>query len=85
MNHGLEYVDVLKIDVEGFEFEVLQGASDALKAKKVGVIQYERHVDDMRDDNSALIEEFLENNGYLKFKEIKHPFGDFFEVLYQNS
>lgn len=85
MNHGLEFVDVLKIDVEGFEFEVLQGASDALKAKRIGVVQFESHADDMRADNSALIEEFLENNGYLKFKEIKHPFGEFFEVLYKSS
>jgi hypothetical protein len=80
-DNGLDFVDVLKIDVEGFEFEVLQGASNALKAKKIGVIQFERHTDDMRADNFSSIEEFLENNGYLKIKEIKHPFGAFFEVL----
>ena len=84
-DHGLEFVDVLKIDVEGFEFEVLQGASASLIAKKIGVIQFERHVDDMRTDNSASIEEFLENNGYVKVYEIKHPFGEFFEVLYKRS
>jgi hypothetical protein len=81
--NGIDFVDVLKIDVEGLEFEVLQGASNALKAKKIGVVQFERHTDDMRVDNFADIDQFLRINGYLKIKEIKHPFGDFFEILYR--
>jgi FkbM family methyltransferase len=74
---GIDFVDVVKIDVEGFEYEVLQGASNALKAKKIGVIQFERHTNDMRNDNFEVIDQFLRNNWYLKVSEIKHPFGNF--------
>jgi FkbM family methyltransferase len=81
----IEFIDILKIDVEGFEFEVLQGAKDTVKEKKINVIQFERHADDMRDDEFPAIDKFLTNHGYLKIKEIKHPFGDFFEMLYQSS
>ena len=81
----IEFIDILKIDVEGFEFEVLQGAKNTIKEKKINVIQFERHADDMREDQFPAIDKFLTNHGYLKIKEIKHPFGDFFEMLYQSS
>lgn len=81
----IEFIDILKIDVEGFEFEVLKGAKNTVEEKKINVIQFERHADDMREDAFPAIDNFLTNHGYLKIKEIKHPFGDFFEMLYQRS
>jgi FkbM family methyltransferase len=79
----ISYVDILKIDVEGFELEVLNGARNALVKGEIGIIQLERHSDDMRVDRHPLIHELLLKNGYRQIKEIKHPFGDFHEILYQ--
>jgi FkbM family methyltransferase len=79
------YVDVLKIDVEGFELEVLRGARNALANGKIGIIQFERHSDDMREDNYPAIRELLLENGYRLIQEIDHPFGDFRELLYQKN
>jgi FkbM family methyltransferase len=81
----IDQIDILKVDVEGFEYEVLCGANIALQEKIIKVIQFERHLDDMRDDHSPAINEFLKKRGYLKIREIKHPFGNFFEVLYKCS
>jgi FkbM family methyltransferase len=39
-NH-IEQIDYLKIDVEGFEFEVLSGAQKMLAANRIGIIQVE--------------------------------------------
>ena len=76
-------MDILKIDVEGFELEVLNGARNALVKGEIRIIQLERHSDDMRVDRYPLIHELLSINGYRQIKEIKHPFGDFREILYQ--
>jgi FkbM family methyltransferase len=85
LKHNVSHINILKIDVEGFEFQVLQGAKNSLIHKKIGVIQFERHLDDMRDDNYPEILEFLNKVGYSKFTEIKHPFGNFLEMLFQAS
>ena len=81
----IKFIDILKIDVEGFELEVLIGATHALSHGKIHVIQLERHSNDMREDIYPAINELLTKYGYSRTKEIKHPFGDFFEVLYQKS
>lgn len=39
--HAIEYIDFLKIDVEGFEFNVLQGSSRMLEENRVKIIQFE--------------------------------------------
>jgi hypothetical protein len=39
--HSLKQVDLLKIDVEGFERSVLEGASEMLARRAVRVIQFE--------------------------------------------
>jgi len=38
---GLDRVDLLKIDVEGFEADVLSGARRAIGARRIGVVQFE--------------------------------------------
>ena len=79
------FVDVLKIDVEGFELEVLKGGRDALMKGKIRIIQLERHANDMRDDRHPIIHELLINSGYRQIQEFKHPFGEFYETLYQRG
>jgi FkbM family methyltransferase len=39
--HGIEHIDFLKIDVEGFDGKVLKGLSGMLKAGRIKVIQFE--------------------------------------------
>jgi FkbM family methyltransferase len=38
---GIERIDLLKIDTEGHDLAVLQGARQALQARRVGMIQFE--------------------------------------------
>jgi FkbM family methyltransferase len=40
-HRGLEHVDLLKIDVEGFDLHVLRGASRALREGRIGTVQFE--------------------------------------------
>lgn len=82
-DNKVEHIDVLKIDVEGFELKVIRGAQHALGDGKVKIVQFERHTDDMREDTYPLIHALLESMAFVKVAEIKHPVGDFFEVLYR--
>jgi FkbM family methyltransferase len=38
---GIDWIDLLKIDVEGFEWEVLAGFNRMLRQRQIGVIQFE--------------------------------------------
>jgi FkbM family methyltransferase len=82
--NNIERVDILKIDVEGFEFEVLKGARKSLAHGRIGVIQLEKHTDDMREDNHPEIHGFLLENGFTQIREIKHPFANIQELLYRS-
>ena len=80
--------DVLKIDVEGHELQSLQGLfNDELKAIPIRYIQIESHSDDMYLSNNQHheIESLLNKNGFFKAAEIKHGFGDFAEIIYENK
>lgn len=46
--HGIDHIDLLKIDVEGHEMDVLRGAMGMISAKKIGIIAFEfggTHID----------------------------------------
>lgn len=80
--------DVLKIDVEGHEFQCLKGLfSNDLKMLPVRLIQLESHNDDMYLSNNQHkdIEELLNKNSFEKVAEIKHGFGDFVELIFENK
>ena len=78
-------IDILKIDVEGFEFEVIKGAYSALEKHIIKIIQFERHINDMRVDNFPTIDKLLVSHGFSMIKQIKHPFGSFYEMVYQKG
>lgn len=40
-SRGIEFIDFLKIDAEGFDLKVLLGARDILSAGRVGIVQFE--------------------------------------------
>ena len=78
-------IDILKIDVEGYELEVILGAKKALVDKKVRFVQFESHNNDMHNDQLPAIDSLLKSLNYFKIKKIRHPFGNFYELIYQKQ
>jgi FkbM family methyltransferase len=62
---NIEFIDLLKIDVEGAEFQVMQGARRMLKSKAIACLSFEfgQTTFDM-GNNPAEIEAFLKDFGY---------------------
>lgn len=83
------FFDVLKIDVEGHELQALQGLFQNGTGAKwpVRFIQIESHNDDMylNSGNHGEIAALLEANGFAEAAKIKHGFGDFYEIVYENT
>ena len=82
------FFDVLKIDVEGHELQCLEGLFiDEKKNLPIRFIQLESHNDDMylSNSNHQDIENILNKNGFEKIAEIKHGFGDFAELIFENK
>ena len=79
--------DVLKIDVEGHELQVLEGLFSDGNQFKIRLIQLESHNDDMYLSNSKHgdIDQLMNKNGYFEIAKIKHGFGDFAEIIYENK
>jgi FkbM family methyltransferase len=87
-DHPELFFEVLKIDVEGHELQCLQGLfEDESPILPIRYIQLESHNDDMylNNDNHQEIEHILKQNGFEKATEIKHGFGDFAEIIYENK
>jgi len=78
----ISFIDYLKIDVEGAELNVLEGATSFIKQSKIGIIQLEIHDNDMRISSSKEIVNFLQDNKYYLYKSVKHSFGNFSEQIY---
>ena len=80
--------DVLKIDVEGHELQCLEGLFTCEETiLPIRFIQLESHNDDMYLNNNQHqdIKAILIKNGFEKVIEIKHGFGDFAEIIYENK
>ena len=84
-NFSFNFVDILKIDTEGFEFDVIKGASNHLK--KIKFIYFEHHFDSMIIKNYKFseIHEYLKNNNFKKILKIKMPLRKTFEYIYENK
>lgn len=83
--NNLEIVDLLKIDTEGYEFEVIKGLKE--KIRKVNFIYFEHHFDQMILKNYTLsdVHKYLENEGFKKILKLKMPFRKTFEYIYANK
>ena len=65
-----ETIDLIKIDVEGFEFEVLKGAIDTIKKDKPNlIIEYSNTRINTAKDNE--IYEWIKALGFYKKKKLK--------------
>ncbi len=66
-------IDLIKIDVEGYEIEVLKGMGKILKNTKM--IMIEIHKSNMYlNYNPKKIEKFLKKNGFKMMKDFRFPF-----------
>ena len=83
--NAIEIIDILKIDTEGFEFEVLKGLKENFN--KVNFVYFEHHYDDMIKKNYTFsdIHKLLENSGFVKRFKSRMPFRKSFEYIYENS
>ncbi len=81
----IEIIDIIKIDTEGFEFEVLKGLKENFH--KVHFVYFEHHYDNMIKKNYTFsdVHSLLKKNGFVKKYKSKMPFRKSFEYIYQNS
>ena len=82
--NDIQSIDILKIDTEGFEFEVLKGLKKNFH--RVNFIYFEHHYDDMIKKNYSFsdIHDLLKNFGFIKRFKSRMPFRKSFEYIYQN-
>lgn len=80
-------IDVLKIDVEGHEYECLIGLFDAKLNFKIKYIQIEQHTDDMYINRVPFteIENLLINNNFKVKAVINHGFSELKEYIFYNT
>ncbi|WP_440932445.1 FkbM family methyltransferase [Candidatus Pelagibacter sp.] len=75
-------IDFLKIDTEGYEFNVLLGLQNEFK--KVSMIMFEHHYDNMiiKNYNFRDINQLLKQNNFYQIYKYKMPFRKTFEYIY---
>ena len=79
-------IDVLKIDTEGFEFNILKGITEK-DFKKINYIYFEHHYDLMIKKHYKFqeINQLLINNNFFKKYKIKMKFRKSFEYIYEQK
>ena len=83
--NNIEYVDLLKIDTEGYEYNVLKGL--AKNICNIKLIYFEHHYDDMIIKNYKFkdIHSLLSKKGFIMIKKSKMLFRKSFEYVYENN
>ena len=78
-------IDILKIDTEGYEFEVLKGLENNIHLVKF--IYFEHHYDNMIKKNYKFseIHDFLVNKGFFRVFKIKMPLRKSFDYIYNKK
>ncbi len=81
----IDKIDLLKIDTEGYEFNILKGLLK--NHSKIKLIYFEHHYDDMiiKNYNFSDINDLLIKFGFKKIVKNKMLFRKSFEYLYENQ
>ena len=81
----IQYVDILKIDTEGYDFNVIKGLGEHIK--NIKYIYFEHHFHNMliKDYPLSNIHSYLEKNNFKKVFKKKMYFRKTFEYIYLNS
>ena len=84
-NKKILKIDILKIDTEGYEFEILKGLKNRIKI--IDIIFFEHHYDDMVNKSYTYsdIHNLLKKNNFEKIFKSKMPFRKTFEYIYRNK
>tara|TARA_Y100000590_G_scaffold328244_1_gene372747 strand:- start:2947 stop:3675 length:729 start_codon:yes stop_codon:yes gene_type:complete len=79
------FVDILKIDTEGYEYEILLGLKEKLSSMKI--IIFEHHYDNMINKNYKFgdIRKLLTDNNFKQMFKAKMPFRKTFEYIFINK
>jgi|688.fasta_scaffold75097_2 FkbM family methyltransferase len=86
MENCRESLFLIKIDVQGFEFEVLQGAFKTLKnLKPLLIIEIDEFILQSRNKSGFELISFLENIGYIPWDIAKKRFWQVKELDFQNK
>jgi FkbM family methyltransferase len=69
LDHNIRQIDFLKIDAEGFDLEVLRGATSMLNARQITFIQVEAGMNPFNKRHIAIHQfmDFLQPFGYILF------------------
>lgn len=81
-SNPVDSIDLLKIDTEGYEFEVLIGAMISLRNGMIKSILLENHETDLRENSSEAVNALLLENGFSEVFKIKHRIGNFTDIFY---
>jgi len=83
--NSLDEIDLLKIDTEGFEFQILKGVERDLE--KFKLILFEHHYDNMikKDYTFSDINNLLISKKFKLVFKAKMPFRRAFEYIYRNQ
>jgi FkbM family methyltransferase len=81
-DNSIKSIFILKIDTEGTEIEVIEGARESLRTGIVKNIQVESHDNDLRTSQKLELFELLASYNYVHKKSFKHFFGNFTEEIF---
>jgi hypothetical protein len=82
IENRIDKIDILKIDVEGYELGVLEGCTALLESNRILCVLLESHEDDMRKSSKEDIDKLLMSSDLQLISRIRHPFGRFFEEIW---
>ena len=84
-NNSIKNIDFLKIDTEGYEYDVLLGLNKKILNTKI--IMFEHHYDNMINKNYSFsdINKLLVKNNFQMIFKAKMPFRKTFEYIYINK
>ena len=83
--NNIKKIDFMKIDTEGYEFEILLGLES--KIKLVDIIMFEHHYDNMIKKGYTFedINKLLIKNNFNKIYKSRMPFRKTFEYIYKRK
>ena len=83
--NDIKVIDFMKIDTEGYEYEILKGLG--AKFDKVKLIMFEHHYHDMLSKGYTFsdIHGLLSKNNFIQIFKAKMPFRKTFEYIYINK
>ena len=83
-SNGIRKIDLLKIDTEGYEMSVLEGAEKLIENTKLVLIELSSH-DMYSNYDKREVEQFLLKKDFLLVKTFKTPFQKWEDRVYINN